>query len=85
MMIFLGGYLLIWIIALLFIFIVVIPFIKWYRKKQLRSQQHFYKLGFQPTDEIFIDPTTGIKQRVWFNPSTGERKYEIVNDPDLKK
>lgn len=25
-----------------------------------------------------IDPTTGVAQRVWFNPETGERFYETV-------
>ena len=32
--------------------------------------------GFQLTNEVSIDPTTGKKQRVWYNPKTGERFYE---------
>lgn len=32
---------------------------------------------FQQTNEILLDPTTGKKQRVWYNPKTGERFYEI--------
>jgi hypothetical protein len=35
--------------------------------------------GFVRTDETFVDPTTGIRQRVWFNPHTGERRYQTVD------
>ncbi|OCA81599.1 hypothetical protein A8F94_22280 [Bacillus sp. FJAT-27225] len=31
--------------------------------------------GFNPTDEVNIDPVTGEKTRVYFNPETGERYY----------
>ena len=30
---------------------------------------------FRPTDEQFIDPTTGVAMRVWVDPGTGERRY----------
>jgi hypothetical protein len=29
----------------------------------------------RPTDERFIDPTTGARTRVWIDSSTGERTY----------
>ena len=29
----------------------------------------------QPTSEVFIDPATGRRMRVWYDPSTGEREY----------
>jgi hypothetical protein len=29
----------------------------------------------QPTSEVFIDPTTGQRMRVWYNPATGRREY----------
>ncbi|MDM5360537.1 hypothetical protein [Peribacillus sp. ACCC06369] len=32
--------------------------------------------GFQSTDEINIDPVTGEKTRVYYNPDTGERFYK---------
>jgi hypothetical protein len=32
--------------------------------------------GLQPTDEVFIDPTSGARTRVWFDPRTGERSYQ---------
>jgi hypothetical protein len=30
---------------------------------------------FRPTDERFVDPTTGTPMRVWIDPSTGDRRY----------
>jgi hypothetical protein len=30
---------------------------------------------FQPTEERFVDPTTGIRMRVWLDPAAGERRY----------
>lgn len=32
--------------------------------------------GFERTSERFLDPTTGLEQVVWFNPRTGERRYQ---------
>lgn len=29
----------------------------------------------RPTDERFIDPTTGQRLRVWIDPASGERSY----------
>jgi hypothetical protein len=31
---------------------------------------------FQRTDEVFVDPTTGVTMRVWFDARSGERRYE---------
>ena len=30
---------------------------------------------FRSTDEVFVDPTTGRRMRVWVDPATGERRY----------
>ena len=30
---------------------------------------------FQPTGEVFVDPTTRVRMRVWSDPATGERRY----------
>jgi len=30
---------------------------------------------FRPTDELFVDPTTGIRMRVYVDGRTGERRY----------
>jgi hypothetical protein len=32
--------------------------------------------GLQPTNEVFVDPTSGQRIRVWFDPNTGHRRYE---------
>jgi hypothetical protein len=29
----------------------------------------------QPTSEVFTDPDTGRRTRVWYDPSTGRREY----------
>jgi hypothetical protein len=29
----------------------------------------------QPTDEVFIDPETGHKMRVWYDQRSGKREY----------
>ena len=31
--------------------------------------------GAQPTDEVFIDPETKRRMRVWYDPATGRRDY----------
>jgi hypothetical protein len=30
---------------------------------------------FRPTDELFVDPTSGHRLRVYLDPATGERRY----------
>ena len=30
---------------------------------------------FRRTDEVFTDPTSGHRMRVWLDPGTGERRY----------
>jgi hypothetical protein len=36
----------------------------------------------QPTDEVFTDPDTGRRMRVWYDPSTGRREYRAEANPD---
>jgi hypothetical protein len=31
--------------------------------------------NFKPTNEVFVDPTTGKRTRVYEDPSTGKRQY----------
>jgi hypothetical protein len=31
--------------------------------------------GWQRTDEVFVDPTTNRRMRVWFDPRDGSRHY----------
>ena len=30
---------------------------------------------FRPTEERFVDPTSGVRMRVWLDPVAGERRY----------
>jgi hypothetical protein len=30
---------------------------------------------FHPTEERFVDPTSGVRMRVWLDPEAGERRY----------
>ncbi|GMA51882.1 hypothetical protein GCM10025857_32390 [Alicyclobacillus contaminans] len=52
----------------------------WFRARRRRARLKEPPKGFVLTDESFIDPTTGVKQRVWYNPNTGERYYETWED-----
>ena len=35
---------------------------------------------FRPTDELFVDQTSGHRLRVYLNPATGERRYFAEED-----
>jgi len=50
-----------------------------YRRRRLAQRTSQPPSGFQKTNEIFIDPTTGVQQQVWFNPASGERFYQKVD------
>lgn len=47
----------------------------WARRRRLRGRDRRSLAGLERTEEVSIDPTTGIVQRVWFDPRTGERRY----------
>ncbi len=34
----------------------------------------------EPTAEVFIDPTTKLRMRVWIDPASGERRYRAEPD-----
>lgn len=34
--------------------------------------------GFQATNEIIVDPVDQKKRQIYFNPTTGERFYKII-------
>jgi hypothetical protein len=29
----------------------------------------------EPTSEVFVDPASGQRMRVWYDPTTGDREY----------
>lgn len=47
-----------------------------YDKRFNRNHGENVPEGFQLTEEINIDPVTGEKTRVYYNPNTGERFYK---------
>lgn len=47
----------------------------WASRHRLQRRDPRSLEGFVRTDETFIDPTTGIRQDVWFNERTAERRY----------
>lgn len=51
-----------------------------YRRARMERGHARVPHGFVQTDEVFIDPTTGARQRVWYNERTGERWYETLGD-----
>jgi hypothetical protein len=44
------------------------------RARPFRSGERL-PAGYEPTDEVFIDPTSGVRVRVWANAVTGDRRY----------
>ena len=67
----LGGIELIGIIAVV-VLVIVSAVVGWERYRPGRSGP---SPRAHPTDEVFIDPETGRRKRVWFDPSTGVREY----------
>ncbi|QQE79949.1 hypothetical protein [Alicyclobacillus sp. SO9] len=53
----------------------VFLFTAWMRQRRLQGPSKVPP-GFKRTEEIYYDPTTGVRQRVWYNEATGERFYQ---------
>jgi len=47
-----------------------------YDKRSNRNHGNQIPDGFQRTNEVNIDPVTGEKTRVYYNPDSGERFYK---------
>jgi hypothetical protein len=61
-------------IALLVVAALVVLFaITWTVRRHGEAQ--LPAAGWQRTDEVFIDPTTNRKMRVWIDPQDGSRRY----------
>jgi hypothetical protein len=67
----LGAIELLGVVAIL-VLIVVSAVVGWERYRPGRSGP---SPRAHPTDEVFIDPETGRRKRVWFDPTTGGREY----------
>jgi hypothetical protein len=53
---------------------VVIAFFGWDRYRGNRKSAGTGSAS-QATSEVFIDPETGQRTRVWYDPKTGQREY----------
>lgn len=61
--------------------LIVILLISW--KKDRRVSQKDTGIvppGFQATNEIMIDPVDQKKRQIYFNPTTGERFYKVIEE-----
>jgi hypothetical protein len=62
-----------WVILAIVIVGIVIALFGWDRYRGNRNSAAASPA--QPTDEVFVDPETGKRTRVWYNPATGQREY----------
>lgn len=67
-----SGFYLLELIAV--IVIVVLGYLIWDKRYKQRSSSDIPS-GYERTNEVNIDPITNRKQRVYYNPSTGDRIY----------
>jgi hypothetical protein len=63
-----------WVIVAIVIVGIVIALFGWDRYRGNRKPAENASAA-QPTDEVFIDPETSRRTRVWYNPTTGQREY----------
>ena len=63
-----------WLILVLVVAGVVIAVFGWDRYRGGRKAAGGAS-GAKPTDEVFIDPDTGRRMRVWYDAGTGRRDY----------
>ena len=63
-----------WVILAVVIAGIIIALFGWDRYRGNRNTADADGAA-QPTSEAFIDPDTGRRMRVWYDPSTGQREY----------
>lgn len=57
--------------------LVVLAIFSWlYYDKRYKKSETKVPSGYIWTEEISIDPSTGKKERVYYNPDTGDRFYK---------
>jgi hypothetical protein len=62
-----------WVVLIVVVVGIVIALFGWDRYRG--SRKNAGSGGAQPTGEVFVDPATGQRMRVWYNPATGQRDY----------
>jgi hypothetical protein len=72
----LTGYLLFQIAAVFCLLVIgVLSWLFWDKRYGSGKRGQAVPNGFERTEEVNIDPTTGKRERVYYNPQTGERIY----------
>lgn len=67
-----------WVLYYLLFQVLVILFFWIFSKrkdKRYKTSTGVLPEGFEPTEEVSIDPVSLVKTRVYVNPKTGERLY----------
>lgn len=65
------------IYAVIYTGIAIIALLSWFvwDKRYKKGNGQDVPKAFQATDEVIIDPVSGKRSRVYYNPQTGERFY----------
>jgi hypothetical protein len=63
-----------WIIIVVVVVGVIFAVFGWDRYRGSRKSSA-NGAGPKPTTEVFIDPSTGRRMRVWYDAKTGDREY----------
>jgi hypothetical protein len=63
-----------WVLIAIVVAGIVIGLFGWDRYRGSRKKAGD-DTASRPTDEVFVDPETGRRTRVWYEPKTGRRDY----------
>jgi hypothetical protein len=63
-----------WVILAIVVVGVVVALFGWDRYRGSRKSAGGTSAA-QATDEVFVDPQSGQRMRVWYDPATGQREY----------
>lgn len=68
--------------AVVCISLAIIALLSWFvwDKRYKKGYGQDVPRSYQPTDEVILDPVTGKRTRVYYNPQTGERFYHEENN-----
>jgi hypothetical protein len=61
-----------WVLIAIVVVGVVVGLFGWDRYRGGRKKGG---TASRPTEEVFVDPETGRRMRVWYDPKTGQRDY----------
>ncbi|MGH3744910.1 MAG: hypothetical protein ACRDTP_08640 [Mycobacteriales bacterium] len=63
-----------WVVIAVIVVGIVVAAFGWDRYRGNRKKGSASS-RWQPTDEVFDDPESGRRTRVWYDPANGEREY----------